>query len=193
MSAHWRKAPSALVHHRSVLLAVFVAALLAALASSSSPFVTTAAASEALENKLAELSSFAAGLEITGSRQFAFGNESARQIERAEAQRHETAERLRSRLGHVGRPIFTSASPTQVGGPNGDAYVTLMARTDVLAHIKVLHQVSGPGVFISDITAHSAGLAPGDVLRVDALQRFNRGGTPRLRVKGVYRALAHSP
>src|SRR5690349_20804799 len=100
MSAHWRKAPSALVHHRSVLLAVFVAALLSALASSSSPFVTTAAASEALKNKLADLSSFAAGVEITGSRQFAFGNESARQIERAEARRHVAAEQLRARLGH---------------------------------------------------------------------------------------------
>src|SRR6185437_415074 len=50
VGAHWRKAPAALVHHRSVVLAVFVAALLAALASSSSPFVTTAAASEALKN-----------------------------------------------------------------------------------------------------------------------------------------------
>jgi putative ABC transport system permease protein len=193
MSAHWRKAPSALVHHRSVLLAVFVAALLSALASSSSPFVTTAAASEALKNKLADLSSFAAGVEITGSRQFAFGNESLRQIERAEARRHVAAEQLRARLGHVGRPIYTSASPTQVGGSKGDSYVTLMARTDVLAHVKVLRQVSGPGVFISDITAHDAGLAPGDVLRVDALEKFNRGGTPHLRVKGVYRALAHSP
>lgn len=174
-------------------MAVFVAALLAALASSSSPFVTTAAASEALKNKLADLSSFATGIEISGSRQFAFGDESAREIERAEAQRHVAAERLRARLGHVGRPIFTSESPAQVGGPKGDVYVMLMARTDAIAHVKVLRQVSGPGVYISDITAQGAGLAPGDFLRVEALQRFNRGETPRLRVKGIYRALAHSP
>lgn len=176
-----------------MVLAVFVAALLAALASSSSPFVTTAAASEALKNKLADLSSFATGIEITGSREFAFGDESARQIERAEAQRHTAAEGLRARLGHVGRPVYTSESPTQVGGPKGDVYVTLMARTDVLAHVTVLRQVSGPGVFISDIAAQGAGLRAGDVLRVDALQRFTQTSSLHLRVKGIYRALAHSP
>jgi len=57
----------ALFHHGSVLIAVFVAAALSAFASSSSPFVTTAIASESLENKLAELTPYATGLEIRSS------------------------------------------------------------------------------------------------------------------------------
>ncbi len=105
--AHWRKAPYALVYHRSVLLSVFVAALLAALASSSSPFVTTAAASEALKNQLTELSSFATGLEIrtTGSQ---FGSASLRQLEQDAAQRAAAVGRLRVNLGYAGRPVFTT-------------------------------------------------------------------------------------
>jgi len=172
-----------------------VAALLAALAASSSPFVTTAAASEALKNKLADLSSFATGIELTGTRQFAFGNETPQQIERAEAARRAEAVRLRAQLGHVKQPVFTSETELQIGGRNGDVYAVLMARTDALAHVKVLSRVSGPGVWVPDITARAAGLRAGDVFRVDALERFSQPSneSPHLRVKGIYRALAHSP
>ena len=75
MNAEWRKAPMVLVRHPAVLVAVFVAALLAALAASSAPFVTTAAASEALKDRLTELTSFATGVEVQSSRQL-FGTES---------------------------------------------------------------------------------------------------------------------
>jgi putative ABC transport system permease protein len=67
-----------------------------------------------------------------------------------------------------------------------------MARTDALAHVTVLSQVPGPGVWISDITAHAAGVSAGSRVKLTGLERF--GGPPQtLRVKGVYRALAHTP
>ena len=107
MPALWRKATYALVHHRSVLVTVFAAALLAALASSSAPFVTTAAASEALKNKLADLSSYATGLEIRTTKQI-LGDESAAILASAAATRAAAADRLRARLGHVGAPVSTT-------------------------------------------------------------------------------------
>jgi len=67
-----------------------------------------------------------------------------------------------------------------------------MARTGALAHVKVLAQASGTGVWLADITARAAGLKPGDSLRVDGLQSFSHPSSPHLRVKGIYRALAHS-
>jgi putative ABC transport system permease protein len=193
LSAHWRKAPYALVHYRSVLLSVFVAALLAALASSSSPFVTTAAASEALKNQLTELSSFATGLEIrtTGSQ---FGPASLRQLQQDAIQQVSAVDRLRINLGYTRRAVLTTeAGPVRVLGSKGESEVVLMSRTDSLAHVKVLAQVAGSGVWISDLTAKDAGVKPGETVRLEGLQSYLRPTSPRLRVKGIYRALAYSP
>jgi putative ABC transport system permease protein len=191
--ALWRKAPAALFHHRSVLVAVFVAALLAALASSSSPFVTTAAASEALKNKLADLSPYATGLEIETVTQL-FGAYSSARLESDARARVRAVDRLRGRVLHVGTPLYTTELSAHVAGPNGDSEVALMSRTAAIEHVKVLNQVSGPGVWVADITAADAGgLHPGDIVRLDGLESSTRPQSPRVRIKGIYRALAHSP
>src|SRR5690349_8968786 len=65
-SPHWRKAPFALVHHCSALVAVSLSGFLVALAAASAPFVTTAAASAALKSKLVDLAPLATGLQIRG-------------------------------------------------------------------------------------------------------------------------------
>jgi putative ABC transport system permease protein len=196
--AQWRKAPFALVYHRSVLVAVFLAALLAALASSSAPFVTTAAASEALKNRLAELTSFSTGVELLASRQLA-GTESLAGLDaEARAAGVETAT-LRVGLGHVGAPVFTTQTQSggfrsvSIAGRAGVTGVVLMARTGALAHVTMLSEVAGPGVWISDISAQAAGIRAGDIVRVGGLESFARPTEPRLRVKGIYRALAHEP
>ena len=172
---------------------MFAAALLAALASSSSPFVTTAAASEALKNKLADLTSFATGLEVRAGGQV-FGGDSPAFLTSRAALRDQAANRLRARFGHVEAPVFTTeAGAVQVATSSGEGQVFLMARTDVLAHVKILSSVPGPGLWISDITAHSAGIKPGQIVRLDGLQSFSQPQSPKIRVKGIYRALAHSP
>jgi putative ABC transport system permease protein len=191
-SAHWRKAPYALVHHRSVLLSVFAAALLAALASSSAPFVTTAAASEALKNRLVELSSYATGLQIWSARGLG-GFESQDRLLAEAGSRASAAHALAARLPSVGPPVITSESGALVAhGPGGDDGIRLLARTGAVAHVHVLAQVSGPGVFISDLTAHAIGARPGGTLRLVGFATFGRAASPRLRVKGIYRALAHT-
>lgn len=153
--------------------------------------MTTAAASEALKNKLADLSSFGTGLEIRTSTQV-FGNESEAALRVAARRREAVVGRLRSRFGHMREPVFTTEAAAQVSGSKGDSSVIMISRTGALRHVNVLRHVSGPGVWIADITAEDAGLEPGDRFRVDGLQSLTRPGSPRLRVKGIYRALAHS-
>jgi putative ABC transport system permease protein len=191
MSAQWKKAPLALRHHPSVLVAVAVAALLVALAASSSPFVTTAVASEALKNRLDELTPLGTGLEIT-SPTFVVGHGSDDRPTLVPADPGAAAVRsLAKRLPHVGGLITTiEAGPVEIASSQGDQSVRLMARTGALAHVHKLSQVAGPGVWISDITAKTAALRPGDTFHLDTAGLVsNRALT--FRVKGVYRALPH--
>ena len=192
------KAALALRHYPSALLAVLVAALLVALAASSSPLVTTAAASEALKNKLADLTPLATGLQISGVAS-TYSQSTAALLRGGEA-RDRAVRELASRLPHVGRPVLTlESAPIYVSGRAGDTPVRLMARTNFLAHIHVLTQVSGDGVWISNITAHEGGFRAGGNVAINVVARrpdlgaVGHAARLELRVKGIYRALAQSP
>ncbi len=188
-TARRRKGPVALLHYPSVLVAVFSAALLAALAASSSPFVTTAVASEALKNRLAELTPFATGLKISSESPPA----SVVALTRAAGVRAAAARTLAASLGGVGEPVFTTESDTiYVLGAGGDTPVRLMSRTNALQHVKILSRVPGSGVWISTITAETGRLKAGGMLRLDTAI-FGARRHVSLRIKGVYRALAQSP
>ena len=195
MSARQRKAPVALLSFRSALLAVFVAALLTALTAAASPFVTTAVGSEALTNRLNELSPYATGLQLNGSLpDYSF--ETKAQLLRGEATREAAAKRLAASLPGVGAPVLTSESTVLYAkSSSGDDPVRLMARTGALAHVKVLAQTSGPGVYIANITAQLGHLKLGGKLTFEKLgfQGGGGGGQFSLRIKGIYRALSHSP
>ncbi len=196
--AEWRRAPSVLVRYPSVLTAVFVAALLASLAASSAPFVTTAAASEALKNRLAELTPFATGLQIQSARQL-FGSESVADFKAQATAARAAAAELRGRFGYVDAAVFTTQTSSASGpsiavvGPTASTNVVLMARSGALAHVTVLSRVAGPGIWISDITAHAAGVRAGGSVRLNGLQSFVRPNEAQVRVKGIYRALASEP
>jgi putative ABC transport system permease protein len=188
LSARRRKAPVALLSFRSVLLAVFVAALLISLASSSSPFVTTAAASEALKNRLDELTPFATGLQIQGSIQLYHRTEPSLLAQMKTYER--AAGKLARSLHGVGAPVVTAESSTEYAVQN-DTPVVLMNRTGALEHVKILSRVSGPGVWISSIVADTEHLKAGSTLRL--ANSFGSGRPLAMRIAGVYRALAHSP
>jgi putative ABC transport system permease protein len=186
-----RRARPVLLDYPSALVAVFVSALLVVLVASSAPFVTTAVASEALKNKLVDLSPYAAGLEITDAAP-PFARTQAT-IERGAAQRDAALRALAARLPHVGRPVLTTAAgPVSMNGPAGDAQVVLMSRTDALAHLKVLSSRPGPGIWISSITAKLTRARAGGTIGVRSFS-FGNDRVVRMRVKGVYRALAYSP
>jgi putative ABC transport system permease protein len=197
LSPQNRKAPIALVHHRSALVAVALSAFLVALAAASAPFVTTATASAALKNKLVDLAPLATGLQIE-NRLEAVPTEG--ELARAAERRLRAAQALSDAL-HLERPVFTveATPPLAVLNGNGDARLRLMARSGALGHVKVLARTSGDGVWVSDLTARSTGLELGGTLRLqysglgqDPTQYGARGSTTRtvgLRVKGIYRAL----
>src|SRR5262249_59023254 len=105
-AAPWRRAPYALVHYLPVLVAVLTAAALAALAASSEPFVTTAAASEALKNKLVDLSPYATGLQVRARTQV-FGDYTKAALEHGAGARNDAVRELRRRLTHVGRAVVS--------------------------------------------------------------------------------------
>jgi putative ABC transport system permease protein len=186
--------PVALLSFRSVLLSVFVAALLTALTAAASPFVATAVGSEALGNRLDELSPYTTGLQID-EQLTAFDFRGTAAIVKAEAVRAEAAKTLAARLQGVGSPVLTDETGIMYAHtPLGDQSVRLMSRTDALAHVKVLAQTSGQGVYIADLTAKAAHLKPGGKL-VFATGGFAGNGKPAnivLRVKGIYRALSSS-
>jgi putative ABC transport system permease protein len=193
VSPLWRKAPLALRHHPTVLLAVAAAALLVALAASSSPFVTTAVASEALRNRLEELTPLSTGLKIT-SPTFRVSQTSYRLVENDPGRTAVHA--LAKRLPHTETPLFTTEvgsinSPLEISTTQGDQPIRLMSRTGALAHVRVLSQVSGPGVFISNITASTGHIKPGSTFRLDS-QAADVKQHFRFRVKGIYRALPQS-
>ncbi len=183
-----RKAPVALLAFRSVLIAVFVAALLISLAASSSPFVTTAAASEALKNRLAELTPFATGVQIQGGT--SLFHQSANSLAKEDAARARAVRGLAARLPGVGDPVLTVISGIEYTLP-GDTPVALMSRTGAVDHVKRLSSVRGAGVWISSIVATTEHLKAGDMLRFDPGTSGHRPVS--VRIKGIYRALSSSP
>jgi putative ABC transport system permease protein len=186
-SPHWRKAPFVLLRHRSALAAVAVSGLLVALAASSGPLVTTAAASSALKDELVDLTPFGTGLQITG---LSASRRGASRSIHAENAREGAVRALASRLD-LEAPVFSveTALPLNVSTPTGDVPLNLLARTDVLDHVKILSQADGPGVYISDFTARIARVRPGGKLRLGFSQLGNGTKSVVVRVKGIYKAL----
>ena len=161
----WRKAPVALLHHRSALAAVAAAAFLVALAASSAPLLTTAAASAALRDELRDLSPLATGLEITGL------GESTRPVDAPRPLRRP------ARAGDRGRSARACSSSRRSSPSSrrsrslcrretGDVPVRLLARTGVLDHVRIVRRTDGRGVWVSDLTARIAHLEPGGILRL---------------------------
>lgn len=187
LPALWRRSPAALLSYPALLASVVCASALVAFAATSGPLVSAASESSALKDKLASLTPFATGLEVTETIA-----EPARGAAEREDARDAAVERLVHSLSLVGTPIRTTFGPARTV-LNGDAQGALsgevvpMVRTGALQHVRRLRG-GGPGVWIADNVAEVAGLAPGDILRLGG-PGAPRGGF-RLHVAGVYRALA---
>jgi hypothetical protein len=192
MSAQWRRAPFALGHHPTVLLAVFVAAGLIGVTASSAPFLSAAVGSHALKNKLVELTPLSTGLVIESGVRVPSG--SVAQLSGAAARGDATFDRLTMQRGPLGTPVRTlilgdglNVHVSSVGHAASPSRVVVMSRTDALAHVRVLSRVSGPGVWISDVTARALHVQAGDTIQLST-DAF--ADPVSVAVKGTYRALA---
>ena len=193
ISAHWRRAPFVLRHHVSILVAVLAAALLVGLTASSAPFLSTAAGSAALKNRLNDLDPLTTGVEIQRNAGASRTQSAAAVQKRLDA----GVARIADRVGSLGAPIKTlelaDGGATDAKG-NGFAEIAIMARSGVLDHVKVLARVPGPGLVIADTTAKALHVRPGGSIR---LQTTSLDGEPSryvpVRVAGIYRALAYVP
>jgi putative ABC transport system permease protein len=191
VTALWRKAPLALRHHPTVAVAVAVAALLVALASSSSPLVGSAAASSALKNKLDELTPFVTGLQIRG-RHFVPPSRTVERMARDADARDAAVRAVEKSLGSVRPPVAALLLlPNNASSPTGSTQVRLLARTDALAHVRVLDRTDGPGVWIADLAARGLHVKPGGTFELSGFDARGRSREVSVRVKGIYRALAY--
>ncbi len=190
VSAHWRRAPFVLRRHGSILLAVLAAALLVGLTASAAPFLSTAAGSAALKNRLNELSPLTTGVEIersAGVTPSQPGNAVAARLDRAVGA-------LARQVGSLGTPLATlELDQTPATRPDGSGFaeLSLMSRTGVLRHVTVLGHARGPGIWIADTTARALRVHPGGTILLTGTSRTSRPRTARVRVKGIYRALAY--
>ncbi len=172
---------------------MLAAALLVGLTASSAPFLSTAAGSAALKNRLNELDPLTTGIEIQRDGGAARGQSASAVQKRLDA----GVAAVAARVGSLGAPVKTLELPD--GGAtdskgNGFAEIHIMARSGVLDHVKVLARVPGPGLVIADTTAKALHVHPGGSIR---LQTTSIDGEPSkfvpVRVAGTYRALAYEP
>jgi hypothetical protein len=192
ISAHWRRAPFVLRHHISILVAVLAAAVLVGLTASSSPFLSTAAGSAALKNRLNELDPLTTGVEIQRDGGATPTESATAVMNRLDA----GVAGIAARVGSLGAPVKTleldDGSATDARG-NGFAEIRIMARSGVLDHVKVLARAPGPGLYIADTTAQALHVHPGDTIRMQTRASNTSSRTIPVRVAGIYRALAYVP
>ena len=183
--ALWRRAPFALLRYRSALVAVVVAGFLVALSASSGPFVTTGTASAALKTNLSGLSPLTTGLVISSP----LGQYDTGTLQQEENSRVAASRSVARELG-LESPVSTiETGQVQAFNSGGAANVILMARDGALQHVKLLRHVTGPGVWVSDRTAQSLHLKPGETVKLGFFDPGTRARSTSVRVKGLYRAL----
>src|SRR5690606_8610313 len=137
----------------------------------------------ALQNELEKLTPLATGLELQVDSSTGYAAGRGLPGSDAWARRAERRERavrgLGERLGFVGPPVVTHMLSRQaVTSPRGFTSVRLTARTDALAHVRILERTSGPGVWISDRVAAHLRVRPGDRLELPPSRGFGMGPPP---------------
>ena len=195
LPAQWRAAPLVLRSHPIVLLAVAAAAFLVGLAAASSPLVRAGAGSVALESKLKEFSPYSAGLELeTIESRRPQATKVDALVREAEA-RDRVVAGLAERLSLPRNAVVTTLAPANgainATSERGFTQIRLTARTDALRHVTILSRTAGDGLWLSHLAARALGVKPGDHFELAGSDYSGGGRNVRVRVKGVYRALAY--
>jgi putative ABC transport system permease protein len=184
--ALWTKAPLALVRHPIGFLAVLAAALLIAMGAAAAPLMNAGVESEALQNKLQQLTPLGAGLTIERS-----GPPDAN-VPAADARRRAAAVALARTLPSVGAPVLTTTTYAELSkgrtGIGNPLLVVPMARTAATSHVERLVG-DGRGAWLSQAVNGLDHFAPGDSVELQPQSPSSRKDRVRLRVGAVYRQL----
>ncbi len=189
----WTKAPFLLPRFPGVLVAVLGAVLVLALATAASPLFLSSAGNASLDRQLQhQYCKWNAGFTVSDYGRL-YGTQDGLSATELLSQREALITQGASGVPGLGPEVVTiQGSQAQVaaagGGFNPRYLVQTLFRTDALAHVRKLRSVSGPGVWISDVTASDIGVSPGDTVRIRVYPRETT-----VRVAGIYRALSFLP
>src|SRR5262249_57024707 len=134
--------------------------------AASSPCVRAAEGSVGLQSKLHEFSAYTAGLEIQSYGRRRAPAAPVEQLERAANARAARIQRIGRQIGSA--PPVTTAITPPIGATAGENFtqIRLTARDGALAHVTVLSQARGDGLWISDIAAGPRHVAAGDPVQL---------------------------
>jgi hypothetical protein len=146
--ALWAKAPLALLRHGAGFAAVLCAAFLVAMGAAAAPLMRAGAESEALKSKLQQLTPLGAGLSIERPLASESGDAAT-----ADARRRQAAVAFARTLPYLGKPVLTTSTVGQLGGPSFElgvrpVDVVPMARTGATSHVQKVAG-DGRGVWLS--------------------------------------------
>jgi len=183
-----------------LLLSVAGAALFLALASASSPLFLSSAGNAALAKGIEGPCFWGVGLQVNSNGPLV--DDPGRGVI-ADELLLEKDERLRrlaapiSRLGPPVRTVLTSAVQVARPGASGESSsVRLMSRSGALSHVRVVAKAGGEGVWLTDRSAESLQVRPGEdvILRANTVRDGRlRVRRARVRVAGIYRDLRTQP
>lgn len=180
-------------HWPAILGAVVAGALLLGVTAAAPALFLSSTGTDALERSIAESTRYRAGVTVALRdlrRDVLPGDEQpASTVEVRDAALREAV----SGLPHLDdRVLSVLADPVQVDSahvrPGRANPVRLVYRTGALDHIDEITGV-GTGAWIQDVTADSLRVEPGDHIILET----SGGETARIRVAGVYEALANAP
>ena len=189
----WTKAPFLLRRFPGVLVAVLGAVLVLAMASAASPLFLSSAGNASLERQLRQqYCKWNAGFTVSDYGPV-YGTQDGLSATELLTRKQALITQGASGISGLGPKVVTiegsQAQVAAMGGTFNSRYlVQALFRTDALAHVRKLRSVSGPGVWISDVTASNIGVSPGDTIRVRVFPRETT-----VRVAGIYRDLSFLP
>lgn len=193
MKVLWKKTSGMLLRFPSLLVTIIVVSAITAITAVAGPAFLASTQRGSLTNGIEQAGRWTAGLRLTYPT-VVFDRRSQVQeagdspIDRYYATLDRMMPALRERMENVpflDEPELTLAGdPLAAAGPEGEATLRLMHRTDALQNVTKLESSDGDGIWIADVTAATLGVGVGD-----SFSLASATGRTEADVAGIYRYL----
>ena len=188
----WSRAPIRLWRTPALFVSVAIAAMVIGVAAGSRPLFVSSSSSAALKQDLTAGCAFDVGLRVMRTARVGGvplppeGRYPQPLVDLARSRR--ALADATAGVAGLDKPVETLSEDADITGSHGSSHatVTLVARTDADAHIKVLQMVRRPGLWLPDTVARTVGATAGDQIGI----RFGRRVLPAT-VHGVFRDLRY--